>query len=116
MNVSCFKTVLRSELDFQGMTVKQLSVKTGISQRTLEGYLSNRGTTPTADNAVKISKVLHVSVEYLVTGKKEDSNKVLKETNTTDAISQTIRKLPIAKRELLENILSILNKYDIKKE
>lgn len=69
-----FKTTLRGELDFQNKTVKELAIETGISQRTLEGYLSARGSIPPADVAVKIAKALHVTVEYLVTG-----------TNNTDS-------------------------------
>ena len=37
---SVFKKTLRSELDFQDVKVKELSVRTGISPRTIEGYLS----------------------------------------------------------------------------
>lgn len=66
---SDFKTNLRNELDYQGLTVKELSEKTGIPKPTLSCYLSSRQTMPTADAAVKIAKALNVSVEFLVTGK-----------------------------------------------
>lgn len=69
-----FKTTLRGELDFQNKTVKELAIETGISQRTLEGYLSARGSIPPADVAVKIAKALHVTVEYLVTGSDVEKN------------------------------------------
>ena len=65
---SIFKNTLRSELEFQDIKVKELSLRAGISSRTLEGYLSSRGSIPPADVAVKIAKVLGVSVEYLVEG------------------------------------------------
>lgn len=65
---STFKQTLRAELDFQDIKVKELSLKTGISARTLEGYLSARNSIPPADVATKIAQVLNVSVEYLVTG------------------------------------------------
>ena len=67
---SVFKQMLRDEMDFQDIKVKELSLRTGISQRTLESYLGARGSIPPADVAVKIAKALNVSVEYLVTGKK----------------------------------------------
>lgn len=69
-----FKKNLRSELDFQNKTVKELAAETGISQRTLEGYLSSRGSIPPADVAVKIARTLQVTVEYLVTGIVEEQN------------------------------------------
>lgn len=67
---SIFKKTLRTELDFQDVRVKELAFKTGISKRTLEGYLGARASIPPADIAVKIADALNVSVEYLVTGRK----------------------------------------------
>ena len=70
-----FKANLRSELDYQGLTVKELSVKTGIAKGTLDCYLGARASMPPADIAVKIADALGVTVEYLVTGqemKKKD--------------------------------------------
>ena len=63
-----FKENLRAELDFQGLTVKELSIKTGIIKGTLDNYLGVRSSIPPADIAVRIAKALNVSVEYLVTG------------------------------------------------
>jgi len=66
-----FKDNLRDELNYQGITVKELSLKTGIPKPTLSCYLSARNTMPPADIAVKIAQKLGVSVEYLVTGNDE---------------------------------------------
>ena len=65
---SVFKNNLREELNYQGITVKELASKTGIPYPTISCYLSSRQTMPPADIAVKISKALNVTVEYLVTG------------------------------------------------
>ena len=70
MDVS-FKNNLREELDYQGMTVKELAARTEIPYPTISCYLSSRQTMPPADIAVKIAKSLNVSVEYLVTGTDE---------------------------------------------
>ena len=67
-----FKENLKSELTYQDMLVKELAQKTGISRHTLDNYLNVRERMPTADVAVKIAKVLGVTVEYLVLG--DDSN------------------------------------------
>lgn len=64
-----FKANLRAELDFLGLTVKELSAKTGIPKRTLDCYLGARVSMPPADVAVKIAGALDVSVEFLVTGR-----------------------------------------------
>lgn len=80
-----FKENLKSELAYQDMQVKELSDITGISRYTLGNYLSVRERIPTADVAVKIAKALGVSVEYLILG----------EENTTEksSISPEIRGL-----------------------
>ena len=70
-----FKENLRSELDYLGLTVKELSAKTGVAKGTLNCYLGVRASMPPADIATKIANALGVTVEYLVTGqktKKED--------------------------------------------
>jgi transcriptional regulator with XRE-family HTH domain len=69
-----FKENLKSELEFQDIKVKELAAKTGISRRTIDQYLSAAAKMPSAENAVKIAKVLGVSVEYLVTGKPAESS------------------------------------------
>jgi len=68
-----FKTNLRAELDYRGITVKELSAKTNIPKGTLDCYLGVRASMPPADLAVRIANVLEVTVEYLVTG--QDKNK-----------------------------------------
>ena len=67
--MNSFRENLRNELDFQGLTVKELSAKTGIVKGTLDNYLGIRASIPPADIAVKIADALNVSVEFLVTGK-----------------------------------------------
>ncbi|MDR0563226.1 MAG: helix-turn-helix transcriptional regulator [Spirochaetaceae bacterium] len=59
---------MRSELDYQGLIVKQLAAKSGVNIHTLNHYLSGKKVMPPADVAVKIASALGVSVEYLVTG------------------------------------------------
>jgi transcriptional regulator with XRE-family HTH domain len=66
-----FRSNLRSELDYLGLTVKELSQKTGIAKGTLDCYLGVRASMPPADIAAKIANALDVSVEYLVTGQEK---------------------------------------------
>jgi len=73
-----FKANLRAELDYQDLTVKELSAKTGIAKGTLNCYLGARASMPPADIAVKIANALGVTVEYLVIGQKiEKQDKLL---------------------------------------
>ena len=73
-----FRENLRSELDFQGITVKELSARTGIPIASLDCYLGARATVPSVDAAFKIAQALQVSVEYLVVGEKATKEGPLK--------------------------------------
>ena len=63
-----FKENLKSELEYQGLQLKELAAKCGVSRNTLGNYLTGHNSLPAADTAVKIARALGVSVEYLVTG------------------------------------------------
>jgi transcriptional regulator with XRE-family HTH domain len=63
-----FRENLKEELSFSGIFVKELAAKTGLNKRTIDKYLRTDGSIPSAEAAVKIAKVLGVTVEYLVTG------------------------------------------------
>lgn len=64
-----FRENLKDELKYQDLKVKELADKAGIPKRTIDHYLTENSYTPSAENAVKIAQALHVTVEYLVTGK-----------------------------------------------
>ncbi|WP_288567128.1 helix-turn-helix transcriptional regulator [uncultured Treponema sp.] len=100
--------MLRNEMEFQDIKVKELALRTGISQRTLEGYIGVRGSIPPADVAVKIAKALNVSVEYLVTG--ESLNKTNKKN-----VNNMFEVFSSDKKILLKDIIDILEKFEIKK-
>jgi len=63
-----FRENLRETIDFCGLEQKELAHKANISLRSIENYLSDNASIPSADKAVQIAKVLGVTVEYLVTG------------------------------------------------
>jgi transcriptional regulator with XRE-family HTH domain len=67
--MSSFAERLRSEIDYAGLSQKELAAKAGIKKRALDMYLGAQKSIPRADIAVKIASALGVSVEYLITGK-----------------------------------------------
>ncbi len=79
-----FKDNLKSELDYQGILVKELAAKCGISKNTIGNYLTGHNSLPSADTAVKIAKALNVTVEYLITG--SDAKNFLEEANSQKSI------------------------------
>jgi transcriptional regulator with XRE-family HTH domain len=70
-----FRENLKAELSYSGMLVKELAAQAGLKKHTIDNYLSVRGRMPAADVAVRIARVLGVSVEYLVTGHETSENK-----------------------------------------
>ena len=61
-----FKQILREELDYQGLTVKELSAKSEVSKGAIDSYLGKQASMPPADTALKIANALGVTVEYLL--------------------------------------------------
>ena len=73
-----FAENVKSELSYQGILVKELAEKTGISKNTLDKYLSGQNVQPGVENAVKIAKALGVTVEVLL-GIEKNTNRNLPE-------------------------------------
>ena len=94
-----FKENLKAELAYKDILVKELAVLSGVNRRTIDNYLRENGSVPSADAAVRIATALGVTVEYLITGeeRKEQINNPL----TPDP------------RVILKN-LEALNKRDLK--
>lgn len=90
--MNSFRENLRNELDFKGLTVKELSAKTGIIKGTLDNYLGVRASIPPADIAVKIADALNVSVEYLVTGKSKSNSENFNENSTINSEEKSLLK------------------------
>lgn len=110
---SIFKKTLRAELDYQDIKVKELAARTGISPRTIESYLSARGSIPPADVAVKIAQALKISVEYLVTGNASYNSSKNQQINYQTPIEEKISTLPIEKKILLKNFITLLDDFEI---
>jgi transcriptional regulator with XRE-family HTH domain len=63
-----FRENLKEALSYSGMMVKELAATAGVKKRSIDKYLTENGSIPSAEAAVKIAQTLGVSVEYLVTG------------------------------------------------
>ena len=110
---SNFGKNLRSELNFQDITVKELSSRTGIPIATLDCYLGTRATVPSVEAAHKIAQALQVTVEYLVIGEKANIA-----PNSKREINQEIRTLIKLMESLTReqssaiiNLVSAFNKH-----
>lgn len=63
-----FRSRLREEIAFSGMSNKEVAAKAQITKRSLDSYVSSQSCMPSADVAVRLAKTLNTSVEYLVSG------------------------------------------------
>lgn len=66
-----FRDRLRDQIEYCGFLDKEVADKAGISKRAIDSYVGSRACIPSADVAVRLAKVLNVTVEYLVTGETE---------------------------------------------
>ena len=98
---------MRSELDYQDITIKELSAMTNIPYRSIENYLSARESIPPADYAVQIARALKTTVEDLVLGK--DKNTTQNKESNLNKSARLFSKLPEADQlvfiRLMEGIL-----------
>ena len=101
------------ELDFLGITRTYLANKCNFSLTNI-GQGIKLGSVPAADTAVKIAKVLNVSVEYLVTGQdkafKNEGLDLKKYREYSTLISQ-LDALPQNQKDLVKSIISNMSEW-----
>lgn len=100
-----FRSRLREEIAFSGLSNKEVAAKAEITKRALDSYVSSQSCMPSADVAVRLAKALHTSVEYLVTGE-PDSVQPAKTKESERQLLRIYSSLPTSQRNLL---LSIAN-------
>lgn len=103
-----FRENLKEEMEYQGLTTKELAEKSGVGKRTLDHYLMVNPQEPGVCNAQKIAKALKVSVEYLVTGKEYKSTVAI--TGEKLDFLNSFQKLPVDERLLILNLIKKLEK------
>lgn len=102
-----FNENLRSELIYNDIKVKELSYMINVPYSTVLSYIDKRSIIPNAEVAVRIAKVLNVSVEYLVTGKKDPLNPEIKEQYPL--LYTTINELHLMPRPILIGIQKFIH-------
>lgn len=70
---------VRSELEYKGITQKELAASIEESYNTVQSWI-NKERLPNVEQAVKIARFLGTSVEFLVLGKDEKKQKDNSET------------------------------------
>lgn len=99
------------ELEYKGMNRKSLASEVGFNLGNI-GKGIQLGSSPSADTAVKIAKILNVSVEYLVTGQDSSLQKENLDLHRYREYSSFINQLdslPENQRELIKSIVAKMN-------
>ena len=103
-----FRENLRAAIEYSGLEQKELAHKTKIPLRSIENYLRENASIPSADKAVQISHVLGVTVEYLVTGKNSHSEVFTSGDVEIKKLIHYIKKLPKDKQYIvIQNALNL---------
>lgn len=106
--MTIFGENLRRELNYQDITYKKLSHLTGINYTTLVRYVHPIGVYPSVINALKIARVLNVSVEYLCTGNEPS---IQKQFPLLYPIIKNCESLPRLKLQKIEKVVNFLIPY-----
>jgi len=96
-----FRENLREAIDYSGLEQKELAHKAEIPLRSIENYLRENASIPSADKAVQIARVLGVTVEYLVTGKKSPVVIPVSADSEIQDLVRSIKKLPKSKQDIV---------------
>ncbi len=99
-----FSDRLREEIDYLGLTRKELAYKANVKIRALDMYIGSQGSMPPADVAVRLAKALNVTVEYLVTGEKIKSDTICFESSQ---IQKDLNKISEPTRQFLEKAIHL---------
>ena len=103
-----FKENLKSELQYKGMTVRELAELSGVNKQTIDNYLSTHSSMPSAEAAVKLAKVLDVSVEYLVTGKDSNAASISRYAPDVRRIADQVQAMSPYERRLLSALIKAM--------
>ena len=95
---------VKEELEYKLMSQKELAAKTDISYNTIQSWIT-KDRLPDAADAVKISKALNRSVEYLVTGSE------LPEKSSNDSINSILHDLRHLSPEDIEIAKSVIHRF-----
>lgn len=101
------------ELEYKGMNRKSLATEVGFNLGNI-GKGIQLGSSPSADTAVKIAKVLNVSVEYLVTGENislKNEGVDIKKYREYSALISQLDSLPENQKDLIKSIIAKMSEW-----
>jgi transcriptional regulator with XRE-family HTH domain len=107
-----FKENLKAELAYKDILVKELASISGINRRTIDNYLREDGSIPSADAAVRIAAALGVSVEYLITGNVQHERVASQPVPDSRTILKNLEALNKRDRKIVLNLIKSLKEME----
>lgn len=97
---------LEELLETRHISKTELAQKMGIKKQTLNGYL-NKTRIPKAEVLIELSKILNVSIDFLLTGSDRSTQNVYRPTNEESTILTMYRKLSPESQTKVKGYLEI---------
>jgi transcriptional regulator with XRE-family HTH domain len=107
-----FRENLKAELAYKDMLVKELAALSGVNKRTIDNYLREDGSQPSAEAAVSIAGVLGITVEKLVRGKTEFPEKFSVTAPDIQSIVKFLEGLDERDRTIVFNLAKSLKQME----
>jgi transcriptional regulator with XRE-family HTH domain len=108
-----FKENLKAEIIYKNILVKELAARSGLKKRSIDNYLRENGSIPSADAAVSIAQALGVSVEYLVTGHEyRQKPSLFADTPEMRLLCLSFQELDKEDREIVLNLIKCLRERE----
>ena len=107
-----FKENLKAELAYKDILIKELAVLSGVNRRTIDNYLREEGSIPSADAAVRIAGALGVTVEYLITGQEQETRNNPPLVPDSRVIIKNLELLNKRDRKIVINLIKSLKEME----
>ena len=107
-----FRENLKSELAYKNILVKELAEISGVSRRTIDNYLRENASIPSADAAVRIARALGVTVEYLITGNEFDQQVTSSFFSDSHIILENLESLNKRDQKIVFNLIKSLKEME----
>jgi transcriptional regulator with XRE-family HTH domain len=107
-----FKENLKAELAYKDILIKELAVLSGVNRRTIDNYLREDNSIPSADAAVRIAGALGVTVEYLITGHEQPERGTSLPFPDSRVVLKNLESLNKRDRKIVLNLISSLKEME----
>ena len=107
-----FKENLKAELAYKNILIKELASISGVNRRTIDNYLREDGSIPSADAAVRIAAALGVTVEYLFNGNEQKERKAAQPVPDSRTVLKNLEALNKRDRKIVLNLIKSLKEME----